>query len=122
MKYYRIYCDPTGESYIGEAEVEQSLVSAAPPAPPLYISPFKPVTKYSFWTVPAGWDGGWHPSPNKQFFVVTSGVVEGEVSDGKVIRCGPGTIILLEDTWGKGHKSRVVGGVELQAFVVQLPT
>jgi quercetin dioxygenase-like cupin family protein len=38
-----------------------------------------------------------------------SGEIEAEVSDGEVRRFGPGAVILLEDTSGPGHITRVVG-------------
>ncbi len=43
-----------------------------------------------------------------------------EVSDGEVRRFEPGNVLLLEDTAGKGHVSRVIGGDATMA-VVQLP-
>ena len=49
-----------------------------------------------------------------------AGEVEAEVSDGETRRIGPGSITLLEDTWGKGHRSRVVGDDEVLLAVVQL--
>jgi len=35
-------------------------------------------------------------------------------------RIGPGTATLVEDTTGKGHRSRVVGRKEVLAMAVQL--
>jgi hypothetical protein len=43
------------------------------------------------------------------------------VSDGEVRQFGPGSMVLFEDTTGKGHLSRVVGPTEAVAVVVQLP-
>jgi hypothetical protein len=49
-----------------------------------------------------------------------AGHVEGETSDGARRTIGPGAIVLLEDTEGKGHRSRVVGDREVVIAVVQL--
>ena len=57
---------------------------------------------------PSGWFGDWHPSPNRQCIFIISGELEVEVSDGEIRKFVPGNIILVEDTTGKGHISRVV--------------
>jgi hypothetical protein len=49
-----------------------------------------------------------------------AGQVEGETSDGERRVIGPGTIVLLEDTTGRGHRSRVLGTEHVVIGVVQL--
>ena len=51
-----------------------------------------------------------------------SGQMEVETSDGEVRRFGPGSATLIEDTTGKGHRSRIVGGDEALLGVVRLPS
>ena len=59
---------------------------------------------------PAGWVGETpHPSPHRQIFVVLHGEFEVTTSDGAVCLVGPGGVSLMEDTWGKGHSTRVIG-------------
>jgi hypothetical protein len=48
-----------------------------------------------------------------------SGELEVEVSDGEIRRFGPGSVILVEDTSGKGHVSRVVG--EVRGYMAAMP-
>jgi hypothetical protein len=43
-----------------------------------------------------------------------------QTSNGEVRRFGPGDVVLLEDTTGKGHRSRVVGDRDVLGAVVQL--
>ncbi|MCP4547100.1 MAG: cupin domain-containing protein, partial [bacterium] len=69
---------------------------------------------------PPGWEGDWHPAPKRQWMLYLAGEVEAEASDGETRRIGPGSITLLEDTWGKGHRSRVIGDTEVLLAVVQL--
>jgi hypothetical protein len=52
--------------------------------------------------------------------IYLSGVIEGETSDGAVRRFGPGSVSLLEDTTGKGHRSRVISDEGATTVVVQL--
>jgi hypothetical protein len=120
MKYVRVYSDEEGESHIEDIEIELLPVDFAPPAPPLNLSEFSPAKWYGFLSAPAGWVGDWHPAPKKQIFFYISGKIEAETSDGEIRRFGPGSVTLVEDTTGKGHKSRVVGDNEVLAAVVQL--
>jgi hypothetical protein len=47
------------------------------------------------------------------------GIAEFQVSNGEIRRLGPGTILLAEDTVGKGHVSEVVSAADVKAVVIQ---
>lgn len=85
------------------------------------ISPFAPAAQYGFMCLPPGWYGAWHPVPGRQIHIYLSGQLEGQVSDGSVKRIGPGAVVLMEDTAGKGHTTRVIGDEEVMIAVVRLP-
>ena len=121
MQYIRVYADAAGESHFVDVEVPLASVDFAPPAPPVNLSPFHSATRYGFLVGPPGWYGDWHPTPQRQIIFYLAGEVEAEVSDGEVRRFGPGSITLVEDTTGKGHRSRNVGVGEVLLAVVQLP-
>jgi len=121
MKYTRIYADSKGESHFMDIQIELEPVDFAPPAPPVNLSSFTPATQYAFCVFPSGWFGDWHPTPRRQIFFILSGEGELQVSDGEVRRISPGSIVLVEDTTGKGHVSRVVGSMDMVTAVVQLP-
>jgi hypothetical protein len=121
MKYTRIYADETGESHFIDVEIELTPIDFAPPAPPIHFSSFNPAVQYAFAVFPSGWSGDWHPTPRKQISFTLSGIGEVQVSDGEVRCFGPGSILLAEDTSGKGHVSRVVGPKDVVVAVVQLP-
>jgi quercetin dioxygenase-like cupin family protein len=122
MKHYRVYSDPSGETHFEDlGEVPFTLADYAPPAPPLGVSPFAPAAQYGFICLPRGWYGDWHPVPNRQIHVYVSGELEVQVSDGSVERIDPGTVILLEDTTGKGHITTVIGDEDVMIAVVRLP-
>ena len=116
----RVYADSTGESHFEDITIDLTESNYAPPAPPIYVSPFNPATKYGYISVSPGWFGDWHPSPKRQLMVYISGEIEAQVSDGEVRRIGPGSIALVEDTTGKGHTSRVVGDANVVILVVHL--
>ena len=121
VQYVRLYAGSDGESHMQDLETELSAVNFAPPAPPLFLSPFASATQYALMGMPAGWSGDWHPTPKRQIIFYLKGEIEGEFSDGELRRFGPGSITLLEDTWGRGHRSRNVGTEEALLVVVQLP-
>ena len=69
---------------------------------------------------PAGRVQDWHTAPRRQFVVNLTGEVEIEVSDGETRRFGPGSILLAEDTTGKGHISRGIGNDERRTLFIPL--
>jgi hypothetical protein len=120
VKYTRVYADADGESHFEDVEVAMEEAVFAPPAPPLKLSEFIASSRFTFLSASPGWTGDWHPSPARQFTLYLQGEIEGETSDGEVRRFGPGDAVLLEDTTGKGHRSRVVGDEDVILAVVQL--
>lgn len=120
FKYVRLYADRSGESHFEDLEEELTLTNFAPPASPAYLSSFTPAAQTGVLAAPSGWHGDWHPSPARNLFFVLSGEWEIEASDGEVRRFGPGNILRVEDTTGKGHASRVISESESLAGMVQL--
>jgi len=121
MKYVRIYADQNDDSHFEDVEVGMSPTDFAPPAPPVDLSPLMPTTHVGFIGFPAGWYGPPHPAPRRQFLFVLTGELEVAVSDGEVRRFASGSFGLVEDTWGKGHTTSVVGNNYTLLAVVQLP-
>ncbi|WP_332449857.1 cupin domain-containing protein [Methanoculleus sp.] len=121
LTYHRIYTDSQGDSHFDAVTVEQSLVRAAPPAAPFYVSEDGPASKYRFYTFEPGWIGEPHPAPTRQFLALLSGEVEMETTDRTVRRFGPGDLVLLEDTSGKGHVTRNTSNGYSTFFVVPTP-
>jgi len=120
MKYTKIYADEEGETHFLDIEIEFESVVYAPPAPALLLSQFNPATRYAFSVFPAGWFGDWHRTPRRQIYFILSGELEGKVSDGETRRYGAGSIVMVEDTTGKGHVTRVVSEEAVQTAVVHL--
>jgi oxalate decarboxylase/phosphoglucose isomerase-like protein (cupin superfamily) len=81
------------------------------------LSTFTPATRWAFFEIPSGWEGDWPPTPRRQIFFWLAGEVEITVSDGEVRRFPAGTVLLVEDTTGRGHYSRTVAADTLAALV-----
>lgn len=121
VSYVRIYADAQGESHFEDVEVPLDLVEVAPGISPLFASAFNEASRYAFLKAEAGWREDWHPAPQRQFLVYLAGVTEFTASDGEVRRLGAGTILLAEDTIGRGHVSVVVGNEDVVAVLIQVP-
>ncbi len=120
MKYGILYTDKNGNSHFKDGEIGFEMANFAPPAPPVGLSNYMPASQLVFFRIPSGWIGDWHPAPRRQFFCCLSGQFELNASDGETRIYRAGEIFLLEDTSGKGHKSRVTGNEDFLAAVVQL--
>ena len=121
MKYARVYADSEGESHFEDVEVELKEVNYAPPAPALNLSELFPATQYAFLHQRAGWFGDWHPSPRRQILCLLAGKQEVETSNGEKRTFGSGDMVILADTTGKGHISRVIGSTDSMAVTIHLP-
>ena len=116
MRIFRIYAGADGESHFEDVEIP--LHGAANSSS---YSALVPATGVIFRRSPADQYLDWHPAPRRQYVITLSGRAEVEASDGEVRRIGPGTIMLAEDTTGKGHITRGVGTEERVSLFIPLP-
>jgi hypothetical protein len=120
IKYVRVYADSIGESHFEDLTIDLNEIDFAPPAPPIFTSDLNPSSNYGFASVLPGWESEWHHAPKRQFMIYLSGTIEAEVSDGEIRQFGPGSITLVEDINGKGHKSKAIGKEQVVGVVIQL--
>lgn len=113
----RLYADETGESHIEEIDFEMSLVRYAPPAPALELSDRVKAEGFSWFRFPEGWFDAAHPSPRRQVFLLLEGEVECMTSLGETRTLKPGDRLLMEDTTGKGHGARPIGGTAFGVMI-----
>lgn len=118
--YTRLYADEDGESHFEDVEIDLTLTEYAPPAPLLELSSTTPAKQFGFMNAPAGWASDWHPTSARNIFFVLSGEWEVTVSDGETRRFAAGSVLLVDDTTGKGHTSEVVSQTDSLAAMVQL--
>jgi hypothetical protein len=103
MKIHHLYADKNGESHFEDLEVEFKESSRAG-----RLSARLPATGLIFREVPADYDLDWHPAPRRQYIINLDEGVELTASDGEKRRIGAGEVVLVEDTWGKGHLSKAL--------------
>jgi quercetin dioxygenase-like cupin family protein len=103
MTIHRLYVDDKGESHFATVDVEFTESGRAG-----RMTARLPATGIIFREVPPDYDLDWHPAPRRQYIINLDAGVELTASDGETRRIGAGEIVLVEDTWGKGHRSRAV--------------
>jgi hypothetical protein len=104
MKIVRLYTGPDNESHFEEVEIELN------PTGHMHASALQPTQGIIFRSAPPDHLSDYHPVPKRQYVITLSGQVEIETGDGTIRRFGPGDVMLAEDTTGRGHITRVIGG------------
>jgi hypothetical protein len=117
MKYVRLYTGPDQLSHFEDVEVELDQAGSASQA----LSKPMETKAIQFRQNASAYQLDWHPAPRRQFVINLTGEVEITASDGEVRRFGPGTIMLAEDTTGKGHLSKAKSDEERLSLFVYLP-
>jgi len=103
MKYTRIYADQIGESRFEDVEVtlnEKGEIGR--------LSDKIKVGGLYFRETPPDYDYDFHHAPARQFIVLLDGIIEIEVSIGEKRIFKGGDILLVEDTTGKGHRTKTL--------------
>lgn len=97
----RIYSDENGDSHF-----EDMFVSMNEAGDIGALSEIRPVKGIIFREVEPSYDYDFHNAPQKQYIILLDGGIEIETSLGEIRRFGTGEILLVEDTTGKGHRTR----------------
>jgi hypothetical protein len=106
LKVTRIYTDAKGETHFEDVEVQlESLRSGI-------MRRSKPLkaSGMTFGAFSGTLAENWHTALRKQAIIILNGEVDLAVSDGSKRRFGPGHVLMLEDTSGKGHTTNSVDG------------
>lgn len=97
----RVYSDAAGESHF-----ETMKLPLTDSGPIGYLSAVLPVKEIIFREVAPTYDYDFHNAPNGQYIVLLDGGIEIETSTGDTKSFAPGDVILVEDTTGKGHRTK----------------
>lgn len=117
----RLWTDDDGESHFADVEVDLEPIDFAPPAAPLDFAMLGNADTVGLVSGEPSWRGDVpHPAPRRQLMCVISGEFTTTASDGESRAFGPGSILLLEDTHGKGHSSVISSDVPSLVLVVTL--
>ena len=99
----RVYADAKGDSHFEDIQVplnDMGIVGK--------LSDPVPARSLIFREVLPTYDWGFHHAPQRQYIVLLDGEIEIETSLGDRRTFRQGEILLMEDTTGKGHKTKNV--------------
>ncbi len=101
----RVYTDSAGDSRFQELDIP--LQSAGEIG---RLSERLPAVSLIFRETGGDYDYDFHNAPQRQVIALLDGVIEIETSAGESRRFSAGDLLLVEDTRGKGHKTKSVDG------------
>lgn len=116
MKITRIYTDLNGDSQFEVIEIpllDQGEIG--------FLSNNINVKSLQFRTVSPDYDYDFHHAPQRQYIVLLDGGVEIETSLGEIRQFPTGEILLVEDTTGKGHRTKNLEKKQRTSIFVHLP-
>jgi hypothetical protein len=85
------------------------------------LSPAYPVKEIIFREVLPTYDYDFHTAPQMQYIILLDGEIEIETSLGDKRTFGAGEVLLMEDTTGKGHKTRNLQPIKRKSVFITLP-
>jgi hypothetical protein len=115
LKVTRLY---TGSD--GKTKVEEFEIPLQADRPNQELSDAVDVTRLQFRRSSAAFNDDWHTASRRQYVVNLAGESEIELDGGRKIHMGPGSILLAEDTTGKGHITRASGAADRLSLTIGL--
>ena len=115
MRIHNLYTDAKGDSHFRDIEVEWNEEKHFSK-----MSKRLPATGIIFRETSGDYDLDWHPAPRRQYIINLDGGVQITASDGESRIIKAGEVILVEDTTGKGHLSKSVGGQMRRSIFVPI--
>ena len=97
----RIYSDENGDSHF-----EDMFITMNDAGDIGALSETQPVKGIIFREVEPAYDYDFHNAPQRQYIILLDGGIEIETSLGEKRKLNAGEILLVEDTTGKGHRTR----------------
>jgi quercetin dioxygenase-like cupin family protein len=121
LTYATLYTGSDTKTHFKEEAMPWHPVASAATEPP-HVTPLHAAPHIGFLHSPVGRTTDWHPAPRKQFVMVLTGSMEVEAGDGEKRTFTPGSVLLVTDGDGMGHKTRVVGAQEVLLVWVPIPS
>ena len=111
----RVYTDPEGESRFEDVDIPLREAGEIG-----FLSEKVPAGDVVFRTVKPSYDYDFHNAPQRQYIILLDGEIEIETSLGDKRTFRGGDILLMEDTEGKGHKTRNLQPVARRSVFITL--
>ncbi|MGV3657854.1 MAG: hypothetical protein ACO1NX_07860 [Chitinophagaceae bacterium] len=112
----RVYSDGNGDSRFENITIPMTEAGEIG-----QLSQGFPVYTIIFREVEAGYDYNFHNAPQKQYLILIDGGIEIETSLGEKRSFKAGDVLLLEDTEGKGHRTRNLERKKRRSVFITVP-
>jgi hypothetical protein len=112
----RIYSDENGDSRFEDTSIPLSNAGEIGK-----LSEAIPVNSVIFREVEPAYDYNFHNAPQRQYLVLLDGAIEIETSLGVKRQFHAGNVLLLEDTEGKGHRTKNIEPKKRRSIFITLP-
>ena len=112
----KIYNDQNGDSHFEDLSIK--LKDAGPIG---FLSEAVPAKEIIFREVSPSYDFDFHNAPQRQYIILLDGEIEIETSLGETRRFKGGDILLVEDTEGKGHKTKNLEAINRKSIFIPIP-
>ena len=112
----RVYSDENGDTRFEEISIplndagEIGKLSERLPASAVIFREVEPTYDYDF-----------HNAPQKQYLILIDGEIEIETTLGEKRQFKAGDVLLLEDTEGKGHRTKNLKPVKRKSIFITIP-
>src|SRR5688572_32661933 len=112
----RVYSDSNGDTRFEDMSIplknagEIGKVSESLPAKSIIFREVEPDYDYNF-----------HNAPQKQYLILIDGEIEIETTLGEKRQFKAGDVLLLEDTDGKGHRTRNLQAIKRKSIFITIP-
>lgn len=112
----RIFADADGDSHF-----EEQVITLKDEGAIGKLSMPYPASQVIFREVEPTYDYDFHTAPQRQYIILLDGEIEIETSlhEKRIFRGGD--ILLVEDTTGKGHKTKNLQPIERKSIFISLP-
>ena len=112
----RIYSDSNGDSHFEDVEIPLKEAGHIGK-----LSDSLPATGVIFREVEPTYDWNFHVAPQKQYIILLDGKIEIETSLGEKRIFKAEDVLLVEDTTGKGHKTKNLRLKKRKSIFITLP-
>ena len=119
LRYSVVFSDSSGVTHFRDEEVPWQARQSSDPRTSILVTPLLDAEKIGFVRLNVSYSSDWHPAPGKRFVMTLGGEAEIEVGDGQRRTFGPGSVVLVTDVTGRGHRTRVLSKEEV--FLVWVP-
>jgi Cupin domain len=121
MKYSVVFSDSSDITHFRDEEIPWETQQLTYSRQTALMTPYLDAEKIGFLRLPRGFDSDWHPAPGKRFVMILRGVGEIEVGDGQRRKFAPGSVLLVTDTKGRGHRTKALGKEDVLIVWVPVP-